>query len=117
MTQKERVLRMLKDAGPEGVRSDEFIKQYMPRGAARIQDLKDEGVFITSEREGKYTRYRLIGNAGVDSGPAPGQVVVRAAVDSGVAAGDPPTSLAPPDRSVPSMFDPDDCLDWNGRAA
>jgi hypothetical protein len=59
-TQRERVLSMLKAAGSRGVRSDEFIRDFMPRGAARIQDLKDEGVQITSEREGKYTRYRLL---------------------------------------------------------
>jgi hypothetical protein len=39
-----------------------------PRAAARIQELKGSGVEISSEREGKYVRYRLVG-VGADAGP------------------------------------------------
>lgn len=60
MTQKARVLAILKAAGTEGVRSDHFFRSHMPRAAARIQELRDEGHNITSTREGKYTRYRLV---------------------------------------------------------
>jgi hypothetical protein len=68
MTQKARVLSMLRNAGERGVRSDEFIRSYMPRAAARVQDLKDEGVEITSEREGKFCRYRLVDHHAVSDG-------------------------------------------------
>lgn len=60
MTQKERVFSMLKRAGTNGVSSKEFIASYMPRAAARIQELKDSGVEISSEREGKFCRYTLV---------------------------------------------------------
>lgn len=92
MTQKERVHKMLKDAGPKGVRSDEFFREYMPRAAARIMELKAEGVEIETEREGKFVRYTLAGvdgrgpesrdqggEVGAPSGPRP----LPPAVDSG----------------------------------
>lgn len=59
MTQKQKVLAMLKAAGSFGVRSDAYIRDFMPRAAARIKELRDEGYNITSEREGKYTRWTL----------------------------------------------------------
>jgi hypothetical protein len=62
MTQRETVLKMLQNAGPKGVLSKTFIAQFMPRAAARIQELRDEGVEITSEREGKYVRWTLQGH-------------------------------------------------------
>ena len=65
MTQKQRILAMLK-AHPEGIRSDSFFKNFMPRAAARIQELKDEGFDITSEREGKFVLYRLIVGIGTE---------------------------------------------------
>lgn len=71
VTQKARVLQMLKAAGSDGVRSDAFIREYMPRAAARVQELKDEGVEITSEREGKYVRWTLVGSS-AESDARPG---------------------------------------------
>lgn len=68
MTQRERILSMLRAAGSEGVRSDEFIKSYMPRAAARVQELKDSGYEISSEREGKFCRYVLTEGVGVSAG-------------------------------------------------
>jgi len=65
LTQKQTVLAMLKAAGKFGVRSDTYIRDYMPRAAARIQEVKDEGYNITSEREGKYTRWTLQEQRGV----------------------------------------------------
>lgn len=133
MTQRQKVLRMLQNAGPKGIRSDEFFKAYMPRAAARIQELRDEGHDIQSEREGKYVRYVLLAgvgavtqrgescfhpglsseNSGVDSGE-------RSTGDRGRAEGsEGPLGIRPaeavsgaPARSVPSMFDADDCLTW-----
>ncbi len=68
MSQKERILSMLRAAGSFGVRSDTYIKEYMPRASARIKELREEGYNITSEREGKYTRWTLIG---VEKGTPP----------------------------------------------
>ena len=54
MTQRERVLRILKEAGEDGVHSFEFYEAGMPRAAARIGELRDAGYTITSTHE----RYR-----------------------------------------------------------
>lgn len=59
MTQKERVLRMLQQAGEQGVRSDRFYREFNGRGVARIYDLRKEGYEIEDRREGKYKRYFL----------------------------------------------------------
>jgi hypothetical protein len=113
MTQRQRVLKMLTDAGPKGVSSRTFIGSYLPRAAARIQELKDEGVPITTEREGKYVRYFVGVGAGCPSACDAGESQA-ASVDSGegftggreraeVASG----AIA---RPVPSMFDAD--VEW-----
>jgi hypothetical protein len=120
MTQTERVLSMLRVAGKRGIRSDEFFHCGMPRGAARIRDLKDEGVQIESVREGKFVRYTLA-NAGADTGSSSEKVLATGpslssgpSVDSGVEPTElpapPPVQSAPPERSVPSCFDFD--VDW-----
>jgi len=103
MTQKERILAMLKAHGSDGVRSDLFIKNFMPRAAARVQELKDEGHDISSEREGKYVRWTL--SVGVESGdtkesqPKSSQGLADsrgATLDSGVADSVTPLPEAPP---------------------
>ncbi len=63
-TQKERILFMLRSAGSRGVRSDAFYAAGIGRGVARIKDLRDGGYAISGEREGKYTRYRLLVGVG-----------------------------------------------------
>lgn len=68
-TQRERVLSMLKAAGTRGVRSDTFLEARIPRVAARVLELKAEGLEITSERERQFCRYRLL--AGVSVGAPP----------------------------------------------
>jgi len=124
-TQSERVLSMLRVAGKQGIRSDQFFHCGMPRGAARIRDLKDEGVDIESVREGKYTRYTLKGNVGASAGSArdelaagfdPSPASPDASVRSGVETTPCPPELAPPERSVPSMFDAEDFLSWGDAA-
>lgn len=50
---------MLKTAGSKGIRSDAFFEAHLPRAAARIKELRDEGHNIISEKEGKFCRYRL----------------------------------------------------------
>lgn len=61
MTQRQTILRMLKDAGSEGVRSDTFYRAFIPRFAARVWELRQEGYEITSEHEQRFVRYRLKG--------------------------------------------------------
>src|SRR5690242_10130319 len=114
-TQCERVLSMLRTAGKRGVRSDEFFRVGLPRGVARIYDLRKQGYEIDAEPEGKYKRFRLVGvgtgcptavdggerqPAGVDSGERSTGGRERAEVASGAVS-----------RSVPSMFDCD--VEWN----
>lgn len=113
MTQRERVLKMLTEAGPRGVRSDTFIANFMPRAAARVQELKEDGHEISSEREGKYCRWTLT-NVGVDAGclsHAAGETQ-SASIHSGVECLDSsPSGGAPPESlfdlpAAPSAFDP-----------
>jgi hypothetical protein len=111
---------MLRSAGQRGVRSDAFFSAHMPRGAARIKDLKDQGYEITSEREGKFCRYRLE-SVGVGGGFSREGIDSLTTVNSGVAAAGqhspagpaapPEFRQVPPARSVPSMFDAD--ADWS----
>lgn len=51
MTQHDRILKMLEDAGESGVHSFEFYMERMPRGAAVICDLRKEGYAIESVPE------------------------------------------------------------------
>lgn len=119
MTQKERVLRLLQEAGEQGVRSDRFYREFNGRGVARIYDLRKEGYGITDEREGKYKRYFLI--AGVGAGKH-GVGTSSPSVDpSDGSAGDEPQEAHSPRRlgvarSVPSMFDCGEHLSWGGSA-
>lgn len=68
MSKKLEVLQMLREAGDCGVRSDEFYRRFNGRGVARIYDLRHEGHVIEDERDGKYKRYFLRENVGVDAG-------------------------------------------------
>jgi hypothetical protein len=66
-TQKERVLRMLTEAGPEGVTSNQFYGACLPRFGARIHELKQEqGLEIRKEpvEEGHF-RYILVGRQNI----------------------------------------------------
>lgn len=45
-TQKQRVLRLLKEAGARGVRTNEFLAERLPRFGARIYELRNEGYVI-----------------------------------------------------------------------
>lgn len=51
MSQRDRILEMLEQAGEKGVHSFEFYEQRMPRGAAVICDLRKEGYPIESVNE------------------------------------------------------------------
>lgn len=134
-TQREVVLEMLEKRGERGVHSFEFIQVQIPRVAARVCELRAEGYEITSEHEALHgtaegVRYKLA-NAGVGAGgeaPEGANATVEAtsvaaSLHSGVEDSEarhaalPGVSESPPARSVPSMFDVDDCLTWNQEAA
>lgn len=61
MTQKQTVLRMLEEAGPEGVTSNQFYAACLPRFGARIFELKREGFDVIKEpAEQGHFRYILV---------------------------------------------------------
>lgn len=72
LTQCDRVLFELEQAGEHGVLSTVFYGLSMPRFAARILELKQRGHNITSEPENGFTRYSLAGGGAgpSSSGPA-----------------------------------------------
>lgn len=61
MTQKERVLRVLKEAGAKGINSFWGYKNYIPRLGAIIHELKHEGYLIQSVKQKNHsTHYTLV---------------------------------------------------------
>lgn len=68
VSQKLRILALLQSAGEEGISSRWFIQNYLPRAAARVQELKEARWEITSEREGGFCRYTLVGDGGREDG-------------------------------------------------
>ena len=61
MTQKQVVLRMLEEAGPEGVTSNQFYAACLPRFGARIFELKKDGLNVIKEpAEQGHFRYILV---------------------------------------------------------
>ena len=63
-TQKETVLAMLEQAGPEGVTSNQFYAACLPRFGARIHELKGEGHSVVKEPvEDGHFRYILVGRS------------------------------------------------------
>jgi len=68
VTQRDIVLKALRDAGDRGVHSFEFLELQIPRAAARVLELRENGHTITSTRErlngdAEGVRYRLIEQA------------------------------------------------------
>jgi len=60
MTQRERVLHMLEQAGERGVTTADFLQAYTPRFSARIKELRDAGHVIETERiSSSSSRYTL----------------------------------------------------------
>jgi len=63
-TQKQTVLAMLEQAGPEGVTSNQFYNARLPRFPARIHELKAEGHDVVKEPvEQGHFRYILVGRS------------------------------------------------------
>ena len=65
MGQRDRILRMLTDTYPDGVCGTVFLRERMPRYAARIWELRAKGCAIQTEpcqdhaHETRQTVYRL----------------------------------------------------------
>lgn len=83
MTQKMTVYRALQDAGDRGVHSFEFLELGIPRAAARIHELQQEGHTITSTRcrykgEAEGSLYKLVSTP-VEAWPVeqPADLLVR----------------------------------------
>ena len=62
MTQRDRVLKMLEDAGHAGVTNADFLRACLPRFSARLLELRASGYQISTDRvrEGSW-RYQLVG--------------------------------------------------------
>jgi hypothetical protein len=62
LSQRERVRRMLVDAGDAGVVTSQFLGVHIPRFGARVLELRQEGYEISTERvragEARYTLVR-----------------------------------------------------------
>jgi hypothetical protein len=65
MTQRQKVLKMLRDARPGSVTGDMFYASFIPRFSARINELRDKGFEIKTERLSRNRfRYRLLAEPG-----------------------------------------------------
>lgn len=81
LTQRERVLSMLREAGDDGVPTASFLREMIPRFSARIEELREAGHTIQSERVSSGSwRYTL-----VDGGQEPPEAApLREAPDGGL---------------------------------
>jgi hypothetical protein len=60
MSQRTTILRMLQDAGSDGITGNQFYAACLPRFAARIKELRDRGHEISTERvDGNHFVYKL----------------------------------------------------------
>lgn len=102
LTQKDRVLYALRDAGEAGLRSDIFLKLSIPRAAARVKELREEGHQISSVREQQFTRYTLVGSSpGASASP---EVTHARATSSEVTAGPQTKNVWVPDQPSLALF-------------
>ena len=95
-TQKETVLAMLEQAGPEGVTSNQFYRALLPRFSARIHELRSDGFDVVKEPvEHGHFRYILVGRSPVpqqsppdlgEVGNSPPNLGARSPQGSGVSA-------------------------------
>ena len=95
MSQKTQILNMLQRAGDRGVTGNEFYANYLPRFAARIKELRDQGYEISTERvDGNHFVYTLRANNS-SSLEGPGEAYGNALQEPERAAGELTTSAAP----------------------
>lgn len=115
MTQREKVLTKLEQAGEDGVTTADFLADYMPRFSARIKELRDAGHLIATERisasSSRYTLRRSRGEERKHGGPETGSRVSggsnssgRAAANSGEQRGG---GGSPPVTALPTLFEPE----------
>jgi hypothetical protein len=64
VTQRERILYELREAGERGVRGDTFLNLSIPRYSARVLELRKAGYDIRSQDDNGMARYRLVGVGG-----------------------------------------------------
>lgn len=80
-SQRERVLSWLRRRGQRGVHSFELVKDGMPRAAAVVHKLREEGYIIDSPREtfnggeSKGVRYILVSEPHIPAPSPAGEVV------------------------------------------
>lgn len=108
-TQKQTVLAMLDEAGPEGVTSNQFYAACLPRFGARIHELKAEGHQVVKEPvENGHFRYILVGRSMTpqqsppdlgEVGNSPPNLGVVDAQGPGEA--EPPREVSPSSSSLP----------------
>jgi hypothetical protein len=64
LSHKQRILKLLEQAGEKGIHSFDLVNWVTPRAAARINDLKNDGYEIEAlhEKKGRAygVRYKLI---------------------------------------------------------
>lgn len=103
MSQKERILTMLQEAGSQGVTGNQFYAACLPRFAARVKELRDQGYDITTRRiDGNHFVYTLRQSA-KSGGPCKTQPVTEcsralgAAVESSVTGRDMEPGFSPPE--------------------
>lgn len=113
MSDTERMYKLLKERGPRGAHTHELRSMgYSGNPSQRVADIEAKyGVTVQRERETRNgrqgSRYRLqegrrSGSSGVMTVKPASRVKDR--------------SEPAPSRSVPSMFDADDFLDWGDAA-
>lgn len=69
MSQRNQILRMLEDAGDQGVTGNQFYAACLPRFAARIKELRDAGYRIVTERiDANHFSYKLLSDRTVGKG-------------------------------------------------
>jgi Helix-turn-helix domain len=84
MSQRTRVLALLRHAGERGVTNSEFVDWRIFRYAARLHELREEGYEIRTKAFGSKVTYTLVSEAGVDDGrggdSAPGSSLLSSPV-------------------------------------
>jgi len=99
MTQRDKVLNMLRDAGSDGVSSNDFFRACLPRFSARVHELRNAGHTITKEPvEDGHWLYRLV-KVSVTTTQTDPSLCVRA-VHGGADLGQSPTPERGRDRQL-----------------
>jgi len=103
VSQKQRILQMLEEAGERGVEGNEFYRACLPRFAARIKELRDQGYDISTRRIGGNHFVYTLRQSAKSGGPCKTQPVTEcsqaqgAAVESSVTGRDMEPGFSPPE--------------------